>query len=535
MSIEKKDRMGRMSRRDFVNGTAAGGLAAAMGGLVLAATPASAQRQTPGKPRKWDKEADVIVIGSGAAGMPATVAAVEAGASVILVEKNTVVGGCALISQGFLGIGGGSQAQRSANVDDSADLDYAFYMDFRSRENRRNVPEVLRAFCDRSGDTIDWLVQHGVQVLNPAVRSHSIQWNVLGPGWLYGSSPTQKSSGAGMIKPLEAVAKAKGVDIQLGTEMTKLIRDGGTSGRVIGVVAKAGSQTLNFSAKKAVILASGSWKGHKYLRSLQDPRITDKMTGTGYPFINDDGMGMLAAIEAGSIMTGDRADDRHVWHRMFGTRYYRFAPGQPFAAPGIGTLGQLSGDDMGYIIFVNKAGVRFVNEAAGETTNGFYDYALAQPEHIIWTIFDDAAATKNHWTPTPPTVEPNMAFSASTWADLANAISVPADALTNAVTKYNLYVDQKADPDFKKARIYLTNKIATPPFYAVAVSLQVHDTMGGLPINAKAQVLDIYGKVIPGLYAAGEVAGSLDLIGMPKGVVMGRIAGEAAAAEKANL
>jgi succinate dehydrogenase/fumarate reductase flavoprotein subunit len=125
-----------------------------------------------------------------------------------------------------------------------------------------------------------------------------------------------------------------------------------------------------------------------------------------------------------------------------------------------------------------------------------------------------------------------MAFSASTWADLAKEISVPARALTNTVTKYNSYVDQKADPDFKKPQIYLTNKIETPPFYAVAVSLQVHDTMGGLPINAKAQVLDIYGKVIRGLYAAGEVAGSLDIIGMARGVIMGRIAGEAAAAEK---
>ncbi len=66
----------------------------------------------------------------------------------------------------------------------------------------------------------------------------------------------------------------------------------------------------------------------------------------------------------------------------------------------------------------------------------------------------------------------------------------------------------------------------------MAVSLQVHDTMRGQPINAKAQVLGIYGKVIPGLYAAGEVAGSSDIIGMAKGVVLGRIAGEAAAAKR---
>ncbi|MGD0100749.1 MAG: FAD-dependent oxidoreductase [Acidobacteriota bacterium] len=267
MSIEKSDRNG-MPRRYFVSGVAVGGLVAAIGGLISTASPALAQGRTRSVPIKWNKEADVIVIGSGAAGMPAAVEAVEAGSSVILVEKNTVVGGCALISQGFLGIGGGSQAQKAANIIDSADIDYAFYTDFKLRENRRHVPEVLRAFCDRSGDTIDWLVQHGVKIFNPAIRSHSIEWNVLGPGWLYGSSPTPKSSGAGMIKPMEAAAKAKGVDIQLKTEMTKLIRESGTSGRVTGIVVKGRGRDADRSAPPAQIRTGAANAYGSYLGCL---------------------------------------------------------------------------------------------------------------------------------------------------------------------------------------------------------------------------------------------------------------------------
>jgi predicted oxidoreductase len=91
------------------------------------------------------------------------------------------------------------------------------------------------------------------------------------------------------------------------------------------------------------------------------------------------------------------------------------------------------------------------------------------------------------------------------------------------------------NPDFDKPKNLLSSKIETPPFSAAWVSLYVHDTCGGLAINARSQVLDVYGKVIPGLYAGGETAGGLEFVGMNRGIIPGRIAGENAAAESPKL
>jgi predicted oxidoreductase len=116
--------------------------------------------------------------------------------------------------------------------------------------------------------------------------------------------------------------------------------------------------------------------------------------------------------------------------------------------------------------------------------------------------------------------------------ELANLIDVPGDALAETVRKYNGYVEAGSDPDFGKPPKLLKSKIETSPFYAVWISLYVHDTCGGLAVNAKSQVLDIYGEVIPGLYAGGEAAGGLGTAGMPRAIITGRFAGENAAAEK---
>jgi fumarate reductase flavoprotein subunit/urocanate reductase len=177
--------------------------------------------------------------------------------------------------------------------------------------------------------------------------------------------------------------------------------------------------------------------------------------------------------------------------------------------------------------------MRYVNEEDFPSlgTYSLYDASLSQENHVLWTVFDDTVAKKHKWNTTPPVTEEGSAFSAPTLAELAKRIYVPADALAETVRKYNTYVDAGSDPDFGKPQKLLTSKIEIPPFYAVWISLYVHDTCGGLAVNAKSQVLDISGKVIPGLYAGGEAAGGLGTAGMPRAIITGRIAGENAAAE----
>jgi hypothetical protein len=154
----------------------------------------------------------------------------------------------------------------------------------------------------------------------------------------------------------------------------------------------------------------------------------------------------------------------------------------------------------------------------------------------IWAVFDADAVTREQWDPRPPNVEPNgpWFFSADTIAELAGKIKnpfqtrpVPAASLEEAVAKYNACVDLGQDEEFgKPAPMY---KIQKPPFYAAWSTPILHDTLAGLRINTKCQVIDLQGQAIPGLYACGEAAGGFALHGLPRVTVFGRIAGREAA------
>jgi predicted oxidoreductase len=157
----------------------------------------------------------------------------------------------------------------------------------------------------------------------------------------------------------------------------------------------------------------------------------------------------------------------------------------------------------------------------------------------IWAIFDADAVKRESWNTAPPDVdiEAGFFFSADTLAELADKIvnkyqkkPMPAAALEATVARYNSFVDGGKDTDFEKpAPRY---KIQTPPFYAAWATPMLHDTRAGLRINARCQVQDLEGKVIPGLYCGGESAGGFSEHGVAKAMVQGRIAGRNAAAEK---
>src|ERR1700728_2534616 len=121
---------------------------------------------------KWDREADVVVIGSGATGLPAAIVAREAGASVIVVEAENHVGGHAITSGGNLPLGGGTSYQKKYGVEDSADLFFQDLTDWSVVETngfppyRYNDREIIRAFADNSVRASEWLLAHGVKVID---------------------------------------------------------------------------------------------------------------------------------------------------------------------------------------------------------------------------------------------------------------------------------------------------------------------------------------------------------------------------------
>jgi hypothetical protein len=150
---------------------------------------------------------------------------------------------------------------------------------------------------------------------------------------------------------------------------------------------------------------------------------------------------------------------------------------------------------------------------------------------IVWIVLDETSRAKQELDfIVDETVEDFMYATADTIEGLAPGMGVPADALTKAIARYNELVDGGKDEDFQK--VHLDAKIATPPFHAVKWGIQKHNTLGGVTINPKSQVLDWDQNPIPGFYAAGESAGNMDLIGLAKPIVFGRIAGTTIATEE---
>jgi succinate dehydrogenase/fumarate reductase flavoprotein subunit len=541
---------------------------------------------------KWDREADVVVIGAGAAGFPAAIVAREAGASVIVVEAENHVGGHAITSGGNLPLGGGTSYQKKYGIADSADLFFQDLTDWSVVEPngfppyRYNDREIIRAFADNSVATFEFLLAHGVKVVDkrPSSVGHEIgnsvlrtmhidvaDWPMVHTGGPADPADDEIRAGAGLIRPLETAARKAGVDILLEHRMTAIHRDAPKAGRVTGIAVDHEGVTLNIRARKAVIIATGGSTGNVEFRRMFDPRLTEEYCGlAGMPWSDQDASGELAAIDIGAALWGafnytGEFGSGITKPGAIGCQYgyvnVRWYPGsEVFAkARAIG----LAVKDWQDVILVNMLGKRFYDETAGHFTystyrsvdpydpysylnvktikynpNNFINAALAgigdghNGGGPIWAIFDADAAAREKWQPKPPYVDydAGFCFAADSIGELAAKIKMkyqrvpmPPQNLADTVARYNSFVDAGKDGDFgKPAPRY---KIATPPFYAAWATPVIHDTRAGLRINARCQVIDMKGEVIPGLYCGGESAGGFSMHGLPRATCQGFIAG----------
>src|SRR5579864_5279799 len=556
-SMSESEPKGMLPRRGFIQKAAAGLGAAALGGIAASETRAAKLD------RHWDLSADVVVVGAGAAGLPASIAAAEVGASVIVIEQNYDIGGHGIESGGNIALGGGTSLQKKYGITDSPDMmfeDLTSWHDYRFSDR-----EIVRAFCDESVATFDFLLAHGVQFPDRSPggadggpqnvkRAQTVVWT----GEVSAYSPTG-GNGTALMRPLEASAKKLGVKILLRHSMTGLVREEQFSGRVLGITATQDGKALNIQARRGVVISTGGHTSNVNFRRMFDPRLTEEYQVVGEPYSRQSGDGEIAALQVGASLWGagcqtvETQARSHIFEKPYvignqfgypqgGGKRNENIKDSPVKgiARGIG----LQVADYQNLIQVNQFGRRFVNEFATgfDWWNPCLEQSAGKAEGggPIWAIFDVDAVKREKWTVAPPFVDPDGWFySAGTLRELAAKIvskyqkeSMPAAALEATVARYNSFVEKGKDEDFGEP--VPMHKIQTPPFYAAWSTPCIHDCLSGLRINGKAQVVDLWGQPIPGLYSCGETAGGFNQHGLAKALTLGRIAGREAAKPVAN-
>ncbi|MGH9679673.1 MAG: FAD-dependent oxidoreductase [Candidatus Acidiferrales bacterium] len=539
-------------RRDFVKKAAAGIGAAAFGALSAKETSATEPE------RHWDLTADVIVVGAGAAGIPASIEAVQHGASVIVIDQNHDIGGHGIQSGGNIALGGGTSLQKKYGIEDSPDKlyeDLVHWNDYRFSDR-----SIVRAFCEESVASFDFLLAHGVTFPDKAPngpdggpqnvkRSQTVRWT----GEVSAYAPNG-GNGTALMRPLEASARKLGVQFLLQHSLTGLIREQAFSGKVLGIAALHEGKTLNIRARRGVVVATGGHTSNVNFRRIFDPRLTEEYQVVGEPYSRQSADGEIAALQVGASLWGaanqtvETKARSHIFEKPYviGNRFgYPQGGGRrsenlkesPVA--GLARAIGLQVSDFQNLIQVNQAGSRFVNEFA--TGFDWWNPCLeanggkGEGGGPIWAIFDADAVKREKWVCAPPFVDlDGWFFTGQTLRELAgNIVSkyqkepLPGEALEETVARYNRFVEGGKDEDYGKPSPKY--KIQTPPFYAAWSTPCLHDCLSGLRINAKAQVVDLWGAVIPGLYSGGETAGGFNEHGLARAIVFGRIAGREAA------
>lgn len=445
---------------------------------------------------------DVVVIGAGGAGLSAAAEVKMSGASVVVLEKLSGLGGNTLVSGGGLNIPGTEQ-QKNLKIEDSVDL---FVEDTLKGGDRINDEKLVRVIGENALETIDWLVEDvDVEFMPDRLQQfggHSVPRALI----------PKNNTGVELISKLASFGQGLGVEIKTETKAEDLILK---NGRVVGVKAiNAGGQELTFNANKGVIIASGGFGANKELRVKYDPDKDDKYKTTDISATTGDGI-IMAEKVGGDLI-----------HMEYIQTY-------PTYNPKTGIISYVANSRFDGALLVNQEANRFVEEmdrrdviskAILNQTNG--------QAYLVWgqEVESVGNMTEVHKDEFTNMEKQDVIFKADTLEDLAKHYDLDQKDFIASINKYNSDVDQGEDTDFNRRGEL--RKIKTGPFYIQKVTPSIHHTMGGLVINQDANVLDEKGNIIPGLFAAGEVTGGIHGTNRLGGnaitdvVVFGRIAGK---------
>lgn len=501
-------------------------------------------------------EVDVIILGTGAAGMAAALAAHEAGARPALIERHSRIGGTSAISGGVIWVAGNPR-MRAAGMADSREDALAY---FRSLDHGDLVDETLEAFVDRGPEALAFLEEidalkvavlpgypdyyldrPGAKPQGSRALDHDLfalgelgEWadrifgieepkplmlretplggaTSLPPPHVLGERMAARQCGFGqaMVARLLKACLARGIVPILGVETQRLVQHGG---RITGIAGTRDGQPFALSASRGVILTTGGFEWDTELRQtflrgpVTAPASPPTATGEGLK------LAMAAGAKLGNMTSA-------WWAPTLVT------PDAPWASGEQRAQIILIERTVPHSIMVNRAARRFCNEAANYSALGgvFHQFDPASYDYAnlpAWLVFDAQYARRYPLgTRQPGQPIPDWVMRADTLEGLAAQIGIDGAALTATVARFNAHADAGHDPDFgrgtsaydhfygdrsRSGAAVTLGAIREAPFYAVEIHAGLLGTNGGPRTDGAARILGHDGQAIPGLFGAGN-------------------------------
>lgn len=449
---------------------------------------------------------DVVVIGAGGAGFSAAIEAKNAGANVVLIEKMPAVGGNSLISGAEMNVAKNWVQPVLGINDDSPEL---HSKDTYLGGDKKGDMKVIDVMTHSALDAAKWCRDYlGVRFEDDNLfffGGHSRK-RALIP---YGHTGTE------FISKFQAKADELGIPVITNMKAEELIKD--KDGRVVGVKATSHGEEFTFYGKGGIVLATGGFGANPEMVKKYNPKIDERFKTTDAPGTTGEALYMAERAGAELVNMG-------------------YIQTYPICDPISGVIELIADSRFDGAIMINQEGKRFVEEL--ERRDVLSEAILNQTGEYCWVLWNDKIGAISNTVKAHPTeyeafTKQGIMATCDDLRCIADFTKIPYDSLKGTVDRVSSMAGKGNDKDFNH-RAGLVD-MSQGKYYVIKAVPSTHHTMGGVRINEKAQALTAEGKVIPGLWAAGEVTGVTHGTNRLGGnaytdiIVFGRIAGKAAA------
>lgn len=449
---------------------------------------------------------DVVVIGAGGAGFSAAITARNAGANVVLLEKMPAVGGNSLISGAEMNVARNWVQPKLGINDDSPELHAQDT--FKGGDGKGDM-KVINVMTHEALDAAKWCRDYlGVRFEDDNLfffGGHSRKRALIPVG----------HTGTEFIAKFQAKADELGIPVITNMKAEELIKD--KDGRVVGVKATMDGSEYTFNAKGGVVLATGGFGANPEMVKKYNPKIDERFKTTDAPGTTGEALYMAERAGAQLVNMG-------------------YIQTYPICDPISGAIELIADARFDGAIMLNQEGKRFVEEL--QRRDVLSEAILNQTGRYCWVLWNDnigkiSNTVKAHANEYEAFTKQGIMTTCDDLKCIADFTKIPFDQLRKTVKRVSDMAGKGNDKDFNH-RSGLVD-MQQGKYYVIKAVPSTHHTMGGVRINEKAEALTAEGKVIPGLWAAGEVTGVTHGTNRLGGnaytdiIVFGRIAGEAAA------